>query len=176
MKKIAVMITGDFEDSEYTKPAEAFRMAGHELVHIGLEKGVTVKGMKMGTPVMIDKGQGEARPGDYDAMFIPGGYSPDRLRVNDDIVQFAREFMSLGKPVFAICHGPQLLITARALEGYTLTGYKSIAQDIRNARANYVDREVAEDENLITSRYPDDLPAFIGACLNRLGRKEAKAA
>jgi protease I len=176
MKKIAVIITDDFEDSEYTKPAEAFRQAGYDLVHIGLVKGATVKGKKQGTPVVIDALPGEVRPEDFDALLIPGGYSPDKLRVDDSAVEFTRDFTNSGRPVFAICHGPQLLITAQVLKGRTITGYKSIAQDINNAGATFVDREVVQDGNLITSRHPGDVPAFIDACLKKLGRKEAKAA
>lgn len=169
MKTIAVLITDDFEDSEYTKPAEAFKDAGHTLVHIGIERDSTVKGKKEGTAVHIDRAVSEVDPRDYDALLIPGGYSPDRLRAHDDAVGFTRDFMESGKPVFAICHGPQLLITARTLEGRKATGWKSIAQDIRYAGAEYIDKEVVEDGNLISSRHPGDLPAFIAASLQKLG-------
>jgi protease I len=101
-------------------------------------------------------------------LLIPGGYSPDKLRVDDDAVDFVREFMHKDKPVFTICHGPQILITAKALEGRTLTGWKSIAQDIIYAGGNFVDREVVVDGNLVSSRSPRDLPAFIEACLGKL--------
>lgn len=168
MKTIAVLIADDFEDSEYTEPAGAFRKAGHTLVHIGIEKGSTVRGKKQGTEVAIDKGLGDVDARNFDALLIPGGYSPDRLRAHDDAVRFARDFMESGKPVFTICHGPQLLITARTLEGRKATGWKSIAQDIRYAGAEYVDREVVEDGNLISSRHPGDLPAFIEASLRKL--------
>jgi protease I len=168
MSRIAVIITDLFEDVEYTDPAEAFKKAGHELTHIGLQKGHTVKGKKQGTEVLIDKSVEEVSVGDFDALLIPGGYSPDKLRVDEDAVRFARDFLNSGKPVLAICHAPQLLITAQALKGRTLTGWKSITQDIRNAGATFVDREVVEDRNLITSRGPDDIPAFIEASLKKL--------
>jgi protease I len=169
MNKIAVIIAKDFEDSEYTKPAEAFKKAGYTLVHIGLKEGDVVKGKKEGTPVKIDMDVRKANPQEFDAMLIPGGYSPDNLRAYDEPVQFVREFMQSGKPVFAICHAPQLLIAADVLKGRKITGYKSIIVDIKNAGAYFYDREVVVDGNLISSRNPGDLPAFVDAALKKLG-------
>lgn len=168
MSKVAVVITDMFEDVEYTKPAEALKKAGHELVHIGLKSGETVKGKKDQTPVKVDKTAKEVKVNDFDALLIPGGYSPDKLRVDKDVVQFVKEFMDSGKTVCAICHAPQLLINAQVLKGRRLAGWKSLVQDIKNAGAEFVDQEVVEDGNLISSRGPDDIPAFIRACLNRL--------
>ncbi len=168
MSKVAVMITDMFEDSEYARPAEAFKKAGHELVHVGLKSGVTVKGLKKGTPAKVDKTPQEVQVADFDALFIPGGFSPDILRAHDDVVQFVRDFVASGKPVCLICHAAQLLITARVLQGRRVTGWKSIVQDIKNAGAEFVDQEVVEDGNLISSRSPADLPAFIRACAQRL--------
>jgi protease I len=169
MSKIAVIITDWFEDSEYNEPARAFVEAGHKLVLVGLEAGQVVKGKKEQTPVKIETAVKDASPAGFDALLIPGGYSPDRLRADDHAVRFVREFVASGKPVFAICHAPQLLITADVLRGRTLTGYTSIVQDIKNAGATFVDREVVEDGNLISSRHPGDLPAFIAASLKKLG-------
>ena len=168
MKKIAVLLDDMFEDVEYTKPAAAFLKAGHKLVHVGFQKGKTVNGKKAETQVCIDKSIHEVAVGDFDALFIPGGYSPDRLRVDPLIVRFVKEFMESGKPVLAICHAPQLLITAQVLKGRTVTGWKSIVQDIKNAGATYVDEEVVEDRNLISSRSPRDIPAFIKVSLKAL--------
>jgi protease I len=168
MSKIAVIITDLFEDVEYTKPVEAFRKAGHEPIHVGLKEGKTVKGKKEGTPVKIEKEVKDVSAEDFDALLIPGGYSPDKLRVDPDAVQFAKEFVESGKPVFSICHAPQLLITAQAIKGRKITGYKSIIQDIKNAGAEFIDQEVVEDGNLISSRDPGDLPAFIQASLKKL--------
>ena len=168
MSKIAVIITDMFEDSEYTEPAKAFKEAGHELIHIGLKAGKTVKGKAKQTPVTIEQAVSEAKISDFDALLIPGGYSPDRLRTNEDAVRFTRHFVETGKPVFAICHAPQLLITAQVIRGRTITGWKSIIQDIKNAGAEFRDQEVVEDENLISSRSPKDLPAFIEASLRKL--------
>ncbi|MDI6885628.1 MAG: type 1 glutamine amidotransferase domain-containing protein [archaeon] len=168
MSTIAVIITDLFEDVEYTKPAEAFRKAGHELIHVGLKGGTTVRGKKAGTPVKIDRAVNEVSVDDFDSLLIPGGYSPDKLRVDDDAVNFVRAFVESDKPVFAICHAPQLLITAQVLQGRKITGWKSIIQDIKNAGAEFIDREVVEDGNLISSRHPGDLPAFIKASLKKL--------
>jgi protease I len=168
MSKVAVVITDMFEDSEYAQPAEALKKAGHELIHVGLKSGVTVKGEKQGTPVKIDKAAREVKVGDFDALLIPGGYSPDKLRVDDQVVRFVKEFVESGKPVCLICHAPQLLITAQVLRGRKITGWKSLIQDIKNAGAEFIDQEVVEDGNLISSRSPADLPAFIRACSKKL--------
>ncbi len=168
MSKVAVMITDMFEDSEYGKPAAAFQKAGHELVHIGLKSGQTVKGVKKGTPVKVDKTPREVKAGDFDALFIPGGFSPDLLRADPDVVRFVRDFVQSGKPACFICHGAQLLITAQVLQGRKATGWKSIIQDIKNAGAEFIDQEVVEDGNLVSSRSPADLPAFIRTCLKKL--------
>ena len=176
MNDIAVLIGKDFEDSEYVKPAEAFKKAGYKLVHIGLKKGETVTGKKERTPVKIEREAGEVDPKDFVALLIPGGYSPDNLRAYDEPVRFVKQFMDSGKPVFAICHGPQLLIKARKLEGRKATGWKSLSEDIRYAGAEYIDREVVVDGNLVTSRQPADIPAFIKASLEMLEKKQAKAA
>jgi len=168
MSRIAVILADMFEDSEYTEPAKAFRDKGHSLVHVGLEEGETVKGKKEGTPVKIDKAVHDVSVEDFDALLIPGGYSPDKLRAYDKPVEFVKQFVKSGKPVFAICHAPQLLITADVLKGRKVTGWKSIVQDIKNAGAEFVDDKVVEDKNLVSSRQPGDLPEFIAASLSRL--------
>ncbi len=168
MSRIAVIITDMFEDSEYLDPAKAFGRAGHELIHVGLKARATVKGKKKQTPVKINKAVKDVSVDDFDALFIPGGYSPDKLRVDDDAVRFVADFVKSGKPTFIICHAPQILITAQVLSGRTVTGWKSIIQDIKNAGATFVDKEVVEDGNLISSRSPADLPGFTRACLRRL--------
>jgi protease I len=171
MSKIAVIITDLFEDDEYTKPVEAFKHAGHELVNVGLKAGLKVKGKKKDTPATVDKAVKDVSVDDFDALLIPGGYSPDKLRVDPDAVRFAGEFVTSGKPVFSICHAPQLLITADVLRGREMTGYTSIIQDIKNAGAGFVDQEVVVDDNLVSSRNPGDLPAFIKASLEKLTPK-----
>jgi protease I len=157
-----------FEDEEYAGPAKAFTDAGHELVHIGLTAKETVAGKNQDVRLQTDMAVRDASVADFDALFVPGGYSPDRLRVNEDAVRFARDFLRSGKPVFAICHAPQLFITANVLKGRKVAGWKSIIQDIRNAGAEYVDKPVVEDGNLISSRGPEDIRAFVRAALGRL--------
>jgi protease I len=173
MTKIACLIESDFEDPEYSKPADSFEKAGHEIIHIGLKKGEEVVGKNGKASAVIDKSVADASIDEYDALFIPGGYSPDRLRTDDRAVEFLRKFATSGKPVFAICHGPQLLITAQVIKGKTITGWKSIKQDIINAGATYVDQEVVRDGNLVSSRKPDDIPAFVNECLKVLDELEA---
>ncbi|AKP46104.1 MULTISPECIES: type 1 glutamine amidotransferase domain-containing protein [Bacillus] len=160
-KKIAVLVTDMVEDSEYTEPVKAYKEAGHEIVNIEKEKGKTVKGKHGDAVITIDESIDNAKVENYDALLIPGGFSPDILRADDRFVQFVKDFMDSKKPVFAICHGPQLLITAKALEGKTATGYKSIRVDMEYAGAHYKDEEVVVSDNqLVTSRTPDDIPAF----------------
>ena len=160
-KKIACVMTNMFEDSEYIEPADALRKEGHEVVVIEKEKGAVVTGKKNQTQVSVDLSIDAANADDFDALFIPGGFSPDILRADDRFVEFAKHFMDEKKPVLAICHGPQLLITAKSLERRTATGYKSIAVDMEYAGADYKDEEVVVCHNqLVTSRTPKDLPAF----------------
>ena len=122
MSRIAVIITDMFQDVEYQQPADAFRAAGHEIVHVGLREGVQVKG-EHGALVKIERAVRDVSADDFDALLIPGGYSPDKLRIDPDAVRFTREFFTNNKPVFAICHAPQLLITAQVLKGRRVTGW-----------------------------------------------------
>ncbi|OMP68133.1 type 1 glutamine amidotransferase domain-containing protein [Domibacillus epiphyticus] len=160
-KKIAVLITDMFEDIEYTEPAKAYEEAGHELITIEKEAGKTVTGKQGNAKVTIDKSIDDVTVSQFDALLLPGGFSPDLLREDDRFVKFTKEFMDTKKPVFAICHGPQLLISAKSLEGRDATGYKSIQTDLEYAGANVHDKEVVVCQNqLVTSRKPDDIPAF----------------
>nr|WP_197969916.1 type 1 glutamine amidotransferase domain-containing protein [Mesobacillus harenae] len=169
MKKIACLITNDFEDSEYLEPARAFSEAGHQVITIEKESGKTVKGKQGKATAKIDKGIDEVNPQDFDALFLPGGFSPDQLRADDRFVKFSKAFMDENKPVLAICHGPQLLITAKTLEGRTATGFKSIQVDLENAGVNFKDEQVVVCGNqLVTSRNPNDIPAFNRESINLL--------
>ncbi|PIJ51011.1 protease [Erwinia sp. OLTSP20] len=160
MKTIAVLISDQFEDTEFTSPAKAYRDAGYNVVTIEKQAGKTVTGKK-GQTVVIDKAIDGVSPADFDALLLPGGYSPDSLRADDRFVTFTRDFVASGKPVFAICHGPQLLISADAVRGRKMTAVKPIVVDLKNAGADFYDKEVVVDnDNLVTSRTPDDLPAF----------------
>lgn len=167
-KKIAALVTGMFEDSEYSKPVEAFREKGHSVTNVGVTAGEVVKGKTDGTEVTIDKEVADVAVDDFDALLIPGGYSPDQLRVDENAVRFTGDFVRSGKPVLAICHAGQLLITAQVLKGRKFTGYTSIVQDIKNAGAEFIDREVVVDGNLVSSRNPGDIPAFIRESLKKL--------
>ncbi|EGA88614.1 intracellular protease, PfpI family protein [Planococcus donghaensis MPA1U2] len=161
MAKIATLITDMFEDVEYTDPSKSFNEAGHEVFTIEKEAGKEVKGKQGEAVVTIDKSIDDVSLEDFDALFLPGGFSPDLLREDERFVKFAKAFMDAKKPVFAICHGPQLLITAKALEGRKATGYKSIQVDMEYAGATVVDEEVVVcQDQLVTSRQPDDIPAF----------------
>ncbi len=166
MAKIAVLIEDYFEDIEYLEPADALREEGHELIHISTSEG-PVNG-KEGTEVEIDVPIEMASVEDYDALFIPGGFSPDILRADENAVNFVADFMDSRKNVFAICHGPQLLMAADRVGGRVLTAWKTVQKDLMNTDANVLDQEVVEDNNLITSRGPDDISAFIEVMKRRL--------
>ncbi|SFN25376.1 protease I [Izhakiella capsodis] len=158
--RIAVLITDEFEDTEFTSPAEAYRAAGFEVVTIDDQAGKTIKGKK-GHALVIDKAIDEVSTAEFIALLLPGGHSPDNLRGDDRFVKFTHDFVVSGKPVFAICHGPQLLISAGVVRSRKMTAVKAIAIDLKNAGADFHDKEVVVDnENLVTSRTPDDLPAF----------------
>ncbi len=156
--KVAIVLADNFEDSEATSPIEELRAAGAEVTVLGLKTG-TVKGKK-GATVEATATISGADPDAFDMLVIPGGGSPETLRIDDDAVAFTRRFVESGKPVGSICHGPQLLISAEVLKGRTLTAVNKIRDDVKNAGATYVDEEVHVDGNLISSRVPDDLPAF----------------
>jgi protease I len=166
--RIACLLGEDFEDSEFKKPYDAFQAAGHEVFVIGEKKGEIVEGKKQKEKAHIDLAIEHARPDDFQALFIPGGYSPDNLRRDDRFVAFTRAFEN--RPIFAICHGPQLLSTADLVKGRTLTAWKTVQGDLRKAGANVEDREVVVDGNLVTSRQPQDLDAFIRESLNLLAQ------
>src|SRR6266516_36251 len=137
-RRIALLVENDFEDSELTGPRDALRAAG------------------------------AAKQADFDAVVIPGGYAPDKMRMRHAMVDFTRDMYEAGKPVAAICHAPSLLISANAVRGRTLTCWPSIAVDVKNAGGMYVDKPVVEDGNLITSRKPDDIPFFNDAIIRAL--------
>jgi len=160
-KKVAVLITDEFEDSEFTSPADAYKQAGFDVVTIEMQAGKTVKGKKGEAEVTIARSIDDVSPAEFDALLLPGGHSPDSLRGDDRFVTFTKDFVATGKPIFAICHGPQLLISANGVRGRKMTSVKAIAIDLINAGADFHDKEVVVDnDKLVTSRTPDDLPAF----------------
>jgi protease I len=156
--RIAALVGPEFEDSEFRIPYDRFRAAGHQVVVIGPKRGQTLEGDKRREKIVVERGIDEVRPEEFDALFLPGGHSPDNLRADDRMVDFVRAFRD--KPIFAVCHGPQLLITADMVRGRTMTSWKTVQVDLRNAGANVVDQEVVVDRNIVTSRKPDDLDAF----------------
>jgi deglycase len=157
--RIACVLAEGFEDSEFKKPYDAFRDAGHEVIVIGAKKGEQIVGKQGKEKTKADLGIDEARPDDFDALFIPGGHSPDMLRADDRFVELTRAFAE--KPILAICHGPQLLMAADLVDGRRLTAWKTVQRDLANTGAEVVDEEVVVDDNLVTSRQPGDIPAFI---------------
>jgi protease I len=159
--KIACVLDSGFEDSEFQQPFDAFQQAGHEVVIVGLEAGRELRGKRGDVRVTADKGIGDVSDAEFDALLIPGGYSPDHLRASEQMVMFTRAFFQDDRPVFSICHGPQLMITARVVENRRLTAWKTIQDDLRQLGSDVVDEEVVVDRNLVTSRQPSDMPAFI---------------
>jgi protease I len=168
MAKVAFVMDNVFEDSEFRLPYDRAKEAGHEVVVVGLEKGKELEGKKGKEKVTTDVGIEEVSPEDFDGVVIPGGYSPDLIRSNDSIVSFVRSLFEGQKPVAAICHAGWLLAEADIVRGKTVTSWPSIKTDLINAGADWVDQEVAEDGNLITSRKPDDLEAFSKTFLSQL--------
>lgn len=162
-KRIAILATDRFEETELTGPKAALAEAGAR-VEVVSPKGGTIQGMRnheTGAKVTVDRTLEEAQSSDYDAVVLPGGVAnPDALRTDERAVRFVREAFAVGKPVAAICHGPWLLIEADVVRGLTVTSWPSLETDLRNAGAIWVDQEVVQEANVITSRTPADVPAF----------------
>lgn len=162
-KRVAVLATDGFEQSELESPVEALKDHGAEVTIVSLKTG-QIKGWKdgdWGNPVDVDLAVADADAGDFNALVLPGGVmNPDTLRTDEDVLKFVKQFFAQHKPVAAICHGPWTLVNAGVLQGRKLTSYHTIKADLVNAGANWVDEEVVVDEGLVTSRKPSDLPAF----------------
>jgi protease I len=171
-KRVAILVEDEFEDSELVGPLEALREAGATVTIVGPAAGTEYRGKRGQAVVSSNVSAGSVRITNFDALVIPGGHAPDKMRMRHAMVDLARDAMDAGKPVAAICHGPQLLISANALRGRTLTCWPSIAVDVKNAGGLYVDKPVVEDGNLITSRKPDDVPVFSEAIIRALSRAQ----
>jgi protease I len=171
MARIAMIADDMFEDVELRQPYDRLREAGHEVVLVGLEQGKQIRGKQGKERLTVERAAQDARADDFEALVIPGGYSPDRLRTSLPMVSFTRAFFDQGKLVAAVCHAPSMLIEADVTEGRTLTSWPSIRTDLLNAGARWVDREVVEDGNLVTSRNPGDLRAFSETILRRLAER-----
>jgi protease I len=166
-KRVVMLVEEGFEDTELFGPLQLLRDAGVAVVLVGPFADCQYTG-KRGGKLTSALAAGKVRAADFDAVVIPGGYAPDRMRLRHAMVDLVRDTVAAGKPVAAICHGPQVLISAGVLRDRTLTCWPSIAIDVRNAGGLYVDRPVVQDGNLITSRKPDDVPHFTAALLKAL--------
>lgn len=179
-KKIAILATDGFEQSELMVPKETLENAGAEIDIVSLKPG-EIWGWQhddWGDPIDVDKTLDEVSVDDYDALVLPGGQiNPDKLRADKRAVQFVRDFYATKKPLAAICHAPWVLVEAGLAKGRKMTSYYSMATDVKNAGANWVDQEVVVDQGLITSRNPKDLPAFSAKIIEevREGRHERRA-
>jgi protease I len=180
--KVAILVTDGFEQVELTEPRKALDQAGAE-TQIVSPKRDRVHGWKFtewGDELPVDVPLSQARPEDFDALLLPGGViNPDRLRMLPEAVQFVKSFFDAGKPVAAICHGPWTVIEAGAARGRRITSWPSLKTDLQNAGAEWLDQEVVTDGNLVSSRNPDDIPAFNRGIIELFGgawRKTPSAA
>lgn len=178
-KKIAILATDGFEQSELIKPRQALDQAGATTEVISPKTG-EIKGWnhtEWGESVKVDKALGQADPADYAALVLPGGVmNPDHLRMEPTAVEFVRKFVESGKPVAAICHGPWLLVEAGVVKGKKVTSWPSLKTDLKNAGAEWIDQEVSRDGQFITSRNPDDIPAFSRTIIDALTASGGRAA
>ncbi len=172
--KVACLLAAGFEDSEFKVPYDRLRQAGYQVDIIGLKAGEKLQGDKGKETATTTLGIDDADVDQYIALLIPGGYSPDKLRADDRVVQFVKDFDATKRPLAAVCHGPQLLLTAELVRGRTLTAWKTVQGDLRQAGARVVDQEVTVDDNWITSRKPDDLAAFSAKLLEELDELEER--
>ena len=168
-KRIAVLVTHEFEDAAYSEPIEAFRAASHSVLNIEKQQGNIVHGKLCRTSVTIDRSIDDISIQDFDALMIPGGHSPIHLSADPRFIDFVREFVQAEKPIFSICHAPILLLHANVIQQRRLTATQPLAKTLTDAGAIYYDAELVNDNNLlISSRQIQDLPVFIHECLNVL--------
>lgn len=167
-KKIAVLVEDDFEDSELVEPVSALKRAGAGVVFIGSGSKKSYRGKRGKAEITPDTTADKIAVEEIDAVIVPGGYAPDKMRLHQPMIDLVKNAFTAGKIVAAVCHGPQLLISADIVRGRRLTSWPSVAVDLRNAGANWVDEPVVRDGNLITSRKPADLPDFNRAVIESL--------
>lgn len=172
-KKVAILATDGFEQVELTEPKKNLEDAGATVTVLSVKATPDeIKGWDQtdwGKKVKVDAQVSSANPADFDALVLPGGQiNPDKLRIDQDAVSFVKNFVATGKPVAAICHGPWTLIEADVVKGKTMTSWPSVHTDLKNAGANWVDKEVVVDGQFITSRKPGDIPAFSREIINAL--------
>lgn len=167
-KKIVIIADDGFEDTELMYPLYRLKYETcADVTLAGIRKGKTIKG-KYGLPATTEAEIKDLRPDDYDALIIPGGGSPDHLRIYPEVIKFVQDFDRTGKTIAAVCHGPQILITAHLLKGKDATGWKSLKVDIEDAGAKYIDRPVVTSQQYIFSRQPSDLGFFCDAIINSM--------
>lgn len=167
MARVAFIVDNQFEDSEFQVPYDRVRESGHEAVIVGMSAGKEITG-KNGAKLTVELGSSDLTATDVDAVVVPGGYSPDKVRTDENLVALTRAAFDDGKPVAAICHAGWMLAEADILRGRTVTSVRSIRTDLVNAGAMWVDEELVTDGNLITSRTPKDLPVFCDALIAAL--------
>ena len=167
-KRIAILAEEGFEDAELIEPLRAMKDAGARVLVVGSGSQKSYKGKKGGAIVPVDTTAEQVNARDFDAIIVPGGYAPDRMRLHQSMIDLVRKAYDAGKIIAAVCHGPQLLISANIVKGHRLTSWPSVAIDLKNAGAIWVDEPVVRDGNLITSRKPADLPRFNEAIIEAL--------
>ena len=167
-KRIAILAEEDFEDSELIEPLRSMKNAGARVVIVGTGSNEKYRGKRGNASVSVDTTADKVKTEDFDAIIIPGGYAPDKMRRDQDMIELVKKAYELGKVVAAICHGPQMLISADIVRGRKVTSWPSIVIDLKNAGAEWLDAPVVQDGNLITSRKPADLPRFNKAIIEAL--------
>ena len=165
--RVAILVADDFEDVELTEPRDQLMEAGIATFTVGSEAGTTVEG-KHGTTVEIARAASDVSVEDFDLLMIPGGQAPEKLRLDESVLDLVRSTDEAGKPIAAICHAPLVLVSAHLLSGRRATSWKGVRDDIAQAGAETVDESVVIDGNLITSRNPDDIPDFVNAIKEKL--------
>lgn len=170
-KRIAILAEEDFEDSELVEPLRAMKNAGARVIIVGSGTKQSYTGKRGSATITADVTADKVNAEDFDAIIVPGGYAPDKMRLHQSMIDLVRKAHDLGKVVAAVCHGPQLLISAGVVRGRRVTSWPSVTVDLQNAGANWVDEPVVQDGNLITSRKPADLPRFNKAIVEALVRQ-----
>ncbi|MGD0352974.1 MAG: type 1 glutamine amidotransferase domain-containing protein [Dehalococcoidia bacterium] len=168
-KRIAILAEQDFEDVELTEPLKAMKEAGAQIFIVGSGSQTSYQGKRGKATIKVDIDADKVRAEDFDAIIIPGGYAPDKMRLHQPMIDLVKKAHDLGKVIAAVCHGPQLLISAGIVSGRRLTSWPSVAIDLKNAGAIWVDEPLVRDGNIITSRRPSDLPVFNSAIIQALG-------
>ena len=169
-KRIAILAEEGFEDSELIEPLRAMKEAGARVVVVGSGSQESYRGKRGKATIKVDVTADKVKAEDFDAIIVPGGYAPDRMRLHQPMIDLVRKAHDLGKVIAAICHGPQLLISADIVRGHRVTSWPSVAVDLKNAGANWVDEPLVQDGNVITSRKPADLPRFNKAIIEALDK------